>query len=273
MNATVQAGIASAQSALTNEIDTVWDLLSAVSDDLDGMNASLRKNLSEVEGRLRADIAALDAALDAVNESMHDELAAMSDDIAAFRTMMAQNLTTIYGRMDRQDANQSRDMARLEAILDGMNDTSLAGMKGLLTELQSRTDLLDANLSGRVADFRDKTMLRFDNVSRLMATMDSINALTTEVKFVQGQAKDIQKTEDSTSKKVSDLAPPAWGAMIIIIVVLLVAILLLLGSKKKAEPTEVAVMEPPMQAPAPNPPPAHPPMRPVPPPEGGKFAP
>jgi hypothetical protein len=281
LNATMLAELASTRNALSADIDNVWDLLSAVSDDLDGMNASLRKNLSEVEGRLRADLARLAAALDAVNASLQEELAGMSDDIAAFRQMMAQNLTTIYGRMDRQDANQSRDMARLEAILDGMNDTSLADMKDLLSELQTRTDLLDANLSSKVADFRDKTMLRFDNVSRLMATMDSINALTTEVKFVQGQAKDIQREQDSTSKKVGDLGAPAWGAMIIIIVVLVLAILLLLGSRRKGEPAEVVAVEPPRQAPPPPPPPvSHQPMPPpvptmraVPPPEGGKFHP
>jgi hypothetical protein len=280
LNATMLAEMASTRNALSADIDNVWDLLSAVSDDLDGMNASLRKNLSEVEGRLRADIASLAAALDAVNASLQEELAGMSDDIAAFRQMMAQNLTTIYGRMDRQDANQSRDMARIEALLDGMNDTSLAGMKDLLSELQTRTDLLDANLSSKVTDFRDKTMLRFDNVSRLMATMDSINALNTEVKLVQGQAKDIQREQDATSKKVGDLGMPAWGAMIIIIIVLVVAILLLLGSRKGGnEPAQVVEMGPPPQSPPPAPPlrqepmPPMPPMRPVPPPEGGKFHP
>ena len=277
LNATIRSEIASTRNALAADIDTVWDLLGNVSNDLSGMNASLRKNLSEVEGRLRADLALLSAALDAVNASLHDELAMMGEDIAEFRQMMAQNLTTIYGRMDRQDANQSRDMARIEAILDGMNDTSLAGMKGLLTELQTRTDLLDTNLSSKVTDFRDKTMLRFDNVSRLMATMESINSLTTEVKYVQGQAKGIQNEQDKTSKKVSDLNAPAWGAMIIIIVVLVLAILLLLGSKKgKNEPAGVVEMGQPQQQPYPTPP-AHPEtipqMRSLPPPEGGKLAP
>lgn len=279
LNATLRADITNTRNALSADIDSVWDLLGAVSNDLDGMNASLMENLSEVEGRLQADLAILSAALDAVNASLHQELAAMESDIADFRQMMASNLTTIYGRMDRQDANQTRDMARIEALLAGMNDTSLANMKNLLTELQARTDLLDSNLSSKVSDLRDKTMLRFDNVTRAMATMDSINSLNTEVKYVQGQAKDIQNEQEATSKKVGDLGMPAWGAMIIIIVVLVVAILLLLGSRKKNEPAEVLAMEPPRQAPPPQmpPPPAYqeqiPSMRSLPPPEGGKLHP
>jgi len=275
LNATLRTDISGATSTLRADIDTVWDLLSQVSDDLDGMNASLSKDLSDVESRLAADIALLSAALDAVNASLQGELAAMDADIAAFRQMMKENLTTVYGRLDRQDANQSRDMARIEAILDGMNDTSLAGMKNLLDELRTRTDLLDANLSSKVLEFRDTTMQRFQNISTKMATMDSMNSLSTEVKYVQGQARDIRKEQESTGKKVGDLAPPAWGAMVIIIIVLVLAILLLLGSRKKGEAAQVVEMEPPRQAPPthPPPPPPMPPMRPLPPPEGGKFEP
>ncbi len=281
LNATLRSEITNARNSLTADIASVWDLVDGVSGDLDGMNASLMKNLSEAEGRLRADLAKLSAALDAVNASLHQELAGLESDIAGFRQMMASNLATIYGRMDRQDANMSGYVAEVEAMLDGLNATSLASMKNLLTELQTRTDLLDANLSSKVSDFRDKTMLRFDNVTRLMATLDSINNLTTEVKYVQGQAKDIQNEQETTSKKVGDLGMPAWGAMIIIIVVLVLAILLLLGSRKKNDPAEVVTMEPPRQEPPALPPPpvshqplpAPPPMRAVPPPEGGKFHP
>jgi len=272
MNATLRSDIAGARNALSADITDVEDMVIEVSGDLEGMNESVLKNLSEVEDRLRADLNKLAAALDAVNASLHEELAGMEADIAGFRSMMASNLTTIYGRMDKQDANLSRDVADILGMLNGLNATSLASMKQLLTELQTRTDLLDTNLSTKVTDFRDKTMVRLDNVSKLMATIESINSLTTEVKFVQGQAKDIKNEQESTSKKVADLNPPAWGAMIIIIVVLVLAILLLLGSRKgKNEPAQVVEMEPPRQAPPPpiSPGPM-PPLYPVPPPEG-KF--
>jgi hypothetical protein len=229
MNASLATGLADVR----NLVSDVSADLSAMDAYLASMNESLVKNLADMEARLAADIMALDVALKAVNASLHAELLAMSSELDAFRTEMLENLSAILSELDKNDQAQTENYNRLLGLMNAINSTSLADLKGQIATLQCRTDTMGLNLSNRIEDFRAQSVTRLDNISKLMLSVDDIKSLTTEMKSVQTGMNAVKDEQETTSKSVAGLAPPAWGSMVLVIVVLLVTVLILLASRRK----------------------------------------
>jgi hypothetical protein len=258
MNVTLRKDLLEMNTSLAANMDGLRSVLSDVSSDLsnidadlDAMNRSVAKNLDDMEKRLTYNILAIGTALEAVNSSLRSELEGLGEDIAAFRTEMRENLTAILAKLDKNDAAQSENYRKLENLMNSINSTSLADIKGQLLVLQGSTDLLNASLGGRIDDFRTRTMTRLENISGLMATTEDIRSLSTEVENLQLRVNDVKNAQGETNNKVTGLTAPAYGSMVLIIIVLLLAAILLVMSRKKAGSPPAASGAPPDAIPLP----------------------
>jgi hypothetical protein len=146
---------------------------------------------------------------------------------------MLANLSAILSELDKNDQAQTDNYNRLLGLMNAINSTSLADLKGQIASLQCRTDTMGLNLGNKIEDFRAQSITRLDNISKLMLSVDDIKSLTTEMKSVQTGMNAVKDEQETTSKGVAGLAPPAWGSMVLVIVVLLVTVLILLTSRRK----------------------------------------
>ena len=156
---------------------------------------------------------------------------------SGFRSMMEEELSALMDSMDASDKAQTENYRRVEALLNAINTTSLADLKNGLAELETETEQMGIDLTGKIDQFRTGTMDRLDNISQLMATVDDIKSLATEVKTVQTGVNDVEKEQETTSKNVAALGLPSWlGIVLVIIVLLLAAVQLMRVGKKEAAP-------------------------------------
>ncbi len=248
------AGMTGMNATLQSNIDNVRTLVNDVSSDLSamdiamkGMNRSISQDMADMEARLAMDIEALGAALEAVNASLRMELAALDGELADFRGDLTAGLNALKAAMDGANRTQTENREKLENLLNTINSTSLADLKAGLAGLDAETSQMGLNLNGRIDEFRTTAIGRLENISKVMATVDDIGSLTTDVKGVQGQVKEVKTEQETTSKNVAALAAPSWLAVVLIIVVLLLAAVILMKGGKKAD------------APVPGAPPAVPP--------------
>ncbi|MBM4249772.1 MAG: hypothetical protein FJ149_10160 [Euryarchaeota archaeon] len=263
----VRNGMTAMNASLQSNIDNVRTLVNDVSSDVSAldasmkaMNRSLAADIDAMEARLALDIEALGVALEAVNASLLAELAALDADIADFRSDLLDELGKLRASMDATNKTQTDNYKKLENLINGVNATTLADIKSAVAELDAETAQMGLNLNGRIDEFRATTIGRLENISKVMATVDDIKSLTTEVKTVQAGVNNVKAEQATTSKNVAALAPPSWlGVVLIIIVLMLAAVILMRGGKKGAAPASAA--------PPPAPPAGPKPLEPLPPPE------
>jgi hypothetical protein len=156
---------------------------------------------------------------------------------------MTDSLAAIMAKLDQNNQTQNDNYNRLQSLVNSINSTSLADIKGQLVALKGTTDALGVDLAGKLGDFRNTTLARLENITMEMATMDDIKALSDQVNAVQGQMNTIKDEQATTSKNVSNLGTPSWGSMVLILIVLVVAVLLLVmsrGGRKKGAATPEA---------------------------------
>jgi hypothetical protein len=186
-----------------------------------------------LETRLDADIAALGIALEAVNASIQLELDGLGDDMAEFRDEVAQGIAAILAKLDQNNQTQNENYGKLQALLNSINTTSLVEIKNQLTALKTDSDAMEAGLIAKLDDFRNRTMTKLDNLTGLMAILDDIKSLTSEVQNLKTNVDDVKDSQAGTKKTVETLAPTTWMSVVLILIVLVVAIALLLMSRGK----------------------------------------
>jgi hypothetical protein len=260
MNASLAAGLTGIR-ALVSDVSADLASMRAY---LEGMNASTASDISGLESRLEGDLAALGTALEAVNASVGAELRGMGDDISAFRAETAAALAEIMAGLERDNRTQNENYQRLQTLINNINTTSLADIRGQLAALQADGNAMEAGLIAKLDDFRDRTMTRFDNITALMAVLDDLRALNSDLDNIQTQVGELKDRQEGTSKDVEALAVPSWGSLVIAMVVLALAVVIVALSRGKKPGPQMPGTLPraPTGTPLPSPRPSGPPAPP-----------
>ncbi|MEM2870354.1 MAG: hypothetical protein QW379_08060 [Thermoplasmata archaeon] len=236
--AAVRSSLSAVNSSLQSSLEGIRALVGGVSSDLSAMDAEIRAmnrslsaDIAGMEARLALDVEALGVALEAVNASLRAELSALEAELEDFRADLLAELGAMMAAMEGANRTQTESYRRLEGLVRDLNSSTLAGIQAAVSELDAGMAEVGGNLSARIEGFRSAVMLRLENVSRLMATVDDIKSLSSEVKVVQGGLSGVKREQEETSRGVAGLAMPAWGSLLLIIIVLVVAVLALLVAR------------------------------------------
>jgi predicted RNase H-like nuclease (RuvC/YqgF family) len=144
---------------------------------------------------------------------------------------MTEDMAAIMARLDQNNQSQNENYGKLQALVNSINSTSLAEIRNQLVSLKTDNDQMEAGLIAKLDDFKNRTMTKLDNLTGLMALMDDIKSLTTEVQNLKTKVDDVKDQQAGTKKSVEALATPSWGTMVLVIVAVVICVLLLLGSR------------------------------------------